>query len=404
MDWAGASPVSIGLFALAIASLAYLSLALWHVSRFSGPKAMRHDGQWPSVTVMKPLCGGESGLYDCLRSFCRQDYPVFQMVFGVREADDQAIEVVERLRAEFPDQDISLVVNDRLHGANLKVSNLINMMPECRYDILVIADSDVAAEPDTLLRVVSQLAEPRVGATSCLYRGQSMVGFPSRLGALYINDWFLPSVLVDFALNGVDGCFGALMAVRREALLTVGGFRAVVDHLAEDNMLGRLIRLQGWRVCLNPCVVDTMVGENSLSSLIAHEVRWGRTVRACRATDHFLSLVTFPLPLLLILLALAPSRAGVVLIALHLGLRLALHYAVGVRMSGFGVGRPLDAVLIPLRESLCFLVWAISLLGNGVRWRGREYRIIGDGRLLAEDSAPNIRSHSFGSGAMDRHG
>ncbi|HXP96777.1 MAG TPA: bacteriohopanetetrol glucosamine biosynthesis glycosyltransferase HpnI [Telmatospirillum sp.] len=388
MDWIVISVVSIGLYGLALAGLAYLLLALKHVLCFH-KETPRHDGVIsPAVTVMKPLCGDEPGLYDCLRSFFLQDYPAYQLVFGVRDAGDAAVAVVNRLRAEFPNQDVAVVIDARIYGANLKVSNLINMMPSCRHDMLVVADSDVAVGSDALTSVVAQISSEGVGAVSCLYQGRPLAGPVSRLGALYINDWFLPSVLVDVSLSGVDGCFGALMAFRREALASVGGFHAVADHLAEDNLLGRLIRLRGWQVRISSYTVDTMVSENRLSSLVDHEVRWSRTVRSCRPRDHILSVTTFPLPLLLIFLAVEPSILGCFLVALHVGLRLALHFAVRVRFSRGVAGRAwmADAALVPLREVLCAMVWVMSLLGQNVRWRNREYRITRDGHLVMNNA------------------
>jgi ceramide glucosyltransferase len=388
LDWVTVSVASVALYVLALAGIAYLALALNHVWRFRGEVKPADSANLPPVSIMKPLCGDEPGLYQCLRSFCQQDYPAYQVVFGVRDADDAAVKVVNRLRAEFPEREIALVTDARIYGANLKVSNLINMMPACRHDMLVIADSDVAVGPDALTRVMVQLTEDGVGATSCLYRGKPMEGLASRLGALYINDWFLPSVLVDVALSGVDGCFGALMAVRREALASVGGFHAMVNHLAEDNLLGRLLRRGGWQVRLSSYTVDTMVGEDSLSALIHHEVRWSRTVRACRPLDHFLSLTTFPLLLTVFLLAIDPSILGCFLAALHLLLRMGLHLAVARRFP-HGASwneRMADVALVPLRECLCFVVWLVSLSGTRVRWRNRDYRIIGDGRLLMSES------------------
>jgi ceramide glucosyltransferase len=270
------------------------------------------------------------------------------------------------------------VVDGRGHGPNLKVGNLINMMAVCRHDIVVISDSDVLADPQALAAVVAPLAEERMGAVTCLYKGAATGGLASTLGALFINDWFLPSALVDFRLNGVDGCFGPLTAVRRSALAEAGGLEALVDYLADDNRLGRLLREKGWKLRLSRHLVHTMVGEDGLGALIRHELRWSRTVRACRPWDHVLSVVTFPLPLLLTLLALHPTPLGGFWLAVYGGLRLALHRAVRARA---GLQAPPASWLLPLRELLCFLVWGLSLIGNHVYWRRREYRITAGGRL-----------------------
>jgi len=364
---------------LALAGGAYLLIALAVVGRFRPGAADDTAGRFtPPVTILKPLCGDEPHLYECLSSFCRQDYPAYQIVFGIRDANDPAKRLVERLIAEFPDADLSLVCDARIRGPNLKVSNLINMMGACRHDIVVISDSDVVVDRHALAAAVAPLAESGVGAVTCLYAGAAVAGLASRLGALYINDWFLPSALVDHALSGVDGCWGPLTAVRRMALADAGGLEALVGYLADDNRLGRLLRQSGWEVRLSPHVVHTTSAETSLAELVSHEVRWGRTVRTCRARDHLLSLVTFPLPVLLALLAAAPTWWGAGLTGLFLALRFALHFSVRARLGWPGRR---SAWLLPVRELLCFVVWAISLVGSRVNWRRRTYRITADGGL-----------------------
>ena len=362
---------------LALAGIAYLLIALAVVRRFRPGGVADRDGRFtPPVTILKPLCGDEPHLYECLRSFCRQDYPAYQIVFGIRDANDPVRRQVERLMEEFPQADLSLVCDARIRGPNLKVSNLINMMAECRYDIVVISDSDVVVDHHALAAVVAPLAESGVGAVTCLYAGTAVAGLASRLGALYINDWFLPSALVDHALSGVDGCWGPLTAVRRAALADAGGLEALVGYLADDNRLGRLLRRSGWEVRLSPHIVHTTAAEADLAELLCHEVRWGRTVRTCRARDHLLSLATFPLPVLLGLLAVAPTRWGVGLTALFLALRFALHFSVRARLASVEMSA---TWLLPARELLCFVVWAISLVGSRVTWRRRTSRITADG-------------------------
>ena len=364
---------------LALAGIAYLLIALSVVQR-SRLRAENGTGPafCPPATILKPLCGEEPGLYQCLRSFCLQDYPVYQIVFGIRDSDDKARAVVERLMAEFPHLDLTLVCDARIRGPNLKVSNLVNMMAACRHDIVVISDSDVLVDPRALAAAIAPLAESSVGAVTCLYAGTAMGGLAARLGAAYINDWFLPSALVDHALSGVDGCWGPLTAVRRTALADAGGLEALAGYLADDNRLGRLLRRAGWEVRLCRHVVHTMSSEASLGELISHEMRWGRTVRTCRPSDHLLSLVTFPLPLLIALLAAAPTRWGAGLTILFVALRFVLHFAVRSRLPGPAKS---SAWLLPLRELICFAVWAISLVGRRVTWRRRNYLITADGGL-----------------------
>jgi len=363
--------------------LCYLALANLQVLRFRQRCQGLGSTDWPAITVLKPLCGDEPGLYERLRSFCQQNYPVFQLIFGVCDAADPAVKLVRRLQDEFPRLDLQLVVDARIHGANRKVSNLINMMAYCRHDLLLLADSDVYADENCFRRMLAPLADPKVDAAISLYRGVPGPGLAARFGALYINDWFIPSALVDVALNGPDGWYGPLTAVRRSALEAVGGFVGVRDVLAEDNRLGRLIRRRGGGLVLVDYAVPTAVTDTGFLSLLRHELRWSRTVRACRARDHLLSLVTFPLPLLLLLLALLPSALTAALVGVHLLGRLALHLGVRSRC-----GSPLAFWMLPAREFLCFFIWLMTPFGKGVTWRGRRFLLRADGRLEAEPELP----------------
>ena len=374
------SAFSVGLGMLVSAALAYTILALWQVRKFR--LAAPHIATlptWPSISVLRPLCGAEPRLYESLRSFFEQDYPDFHLVFGVRDRSDPAMAVVERLRQEFPHRDVTMIVDARVHGANLKVSNLINMIGASRHPLLVIADSDVFAQKDTLRRMAVMMSKSHVGAVTSLYTGVDTGSLASRLGAMFINDWFLPSALVDVALNGVDGCYGPLTAIRRSVLDDIGGFTSLANFLAEDNRMGRLVRSKGLTLELDPIPVPTMVNAGRIQDLFKHELRWARTVRSCRPKDHILSLVMFPLPVLLALLALDPTIVGSLLVGAHVVSRMALNILIRMKIPATGVAAPL---WVPIRELMCFAVWILSLRGNLVLWRGTEYRLVGDGSVV----------------------
>src|SRR5579862_2835845 len=223
---------------VAAASGSYLLLAIWRVSRFR--VAPPHPLRWtPGVTILKPICGAEPRLYECLRSFCTLHYAPLQIIFGVGDPADPAIAVVERLIKEFPARDLSLVVDNTVHGTNLKVSNLINMYRSARHDVIIVSDSDTEVARDSLAALVAPLGNGVVGAVTCLYKGVPAKGLASTLGALFINDWFLASAVVDAGMRDVAYCFGPVTAVRRDALEAIGGFGTLSFHLADDFMLGR---------------------------------------------------------------------------------------------------------------------------------------------------------------------
>lgn len=371
--------VSSLLFLISVASLAYVAFALVRICAFGRRRERPVAG--PPVTVLKPLRGAAPGLYENLRSFCEQDYPVVQVVFGVRDAADPAVPIVERVMRELPGRDLALVVNDCVIGANLKVSNLANMYGSAKHDLLVIADSDMRVDPSYLAAVVGPLADPTVGVVTCLYRGRSAGGFWSVLGAMFINEWFLPSALVARTLEPDRLCFGATMALRREALEAIGGFPALAAYLADDYMLGALLNERGLRVALSSYLVDDVVWEPDFTALFRHELRWARTMRTAQPVGYAMSFLTYSLVLCVVYLLVSSSRTlGAAIVGAAVVLRVAVHYAV---RAGLGIAEPSRPWLVPVREALCFVVWAASFWGRAVHWDGRKFSVSSDGRMKA---------------------
>lgn len=365
-----------------VASSIYLLVALFYMARCRLAARIPTGPANLAATVLKPLCGAEPRLAECLRSFCAASRPGLQLVFGVRDADDPAVAVVESLKAEFPDADIALVVDPKLHGANRKVSNLINMMAAARHDIIVVSDSDARLGPGGLDRLLAPFARPDVGATTCLYRAAPERNLPSILAGMFIDTWYLSSAVVDAGLWPVDYCYGPLSAVRREALATIGGFEALADHLADDFMLGQLVARAGWELALADYVVGTVVAE-SWRSLFSHELRWARTVKTVRPSQHVLSVVMWGAPAAGLAL-LGPAWLGTAALGIPVALRFALHLLTRRR---FGITTPAPLWLVPLRELLCFAIWAASFTSREVVWRDRMLRVAPSGLMAAPGEA-----------------
>jgi ceramide glucosyltransferase len=336
----------------------------------------------PPVTVLKPLWKNDGYLYENLRSFCEQDYPRYQVIFGVQDHDDPAVPVVNRLIREFPDHDLTLVVSDRLIGSNLKVSNLSNLWRRAKYDTLVLADSDMRVGPHYLSAVVAPLEERSVGLVTCLYKGIAPGGLWSTLGAMFINEWFFPSALVGARLEPLRHAFGATIGCRRDTLAAVGGFEVLADYLADDYMLGSLISRRGLRIALAPYVVENVVVEKDFRTLFFHELRWTRTFRTVRPIPYFLSVVTFGIPLsLFFLVSSGLSHLALAAFAAHFALRCGGR-AILYRTLRLPVSWR-HAWLVPLRDLLSFILWTMSFLGQSVRWNGHRFRVHVDGRLRA---------------------
>ena len=358
----------------------YLLTAIFAVRRFAAtPRVLA--GSRPAVTLLKPVCGDDPGLYENLRSFCTQDYGDVQVVIGAHRASDPAVPIVQRLIADLPGADITLVIDGQLAGSNFKVCNLSNMMAAARHDLLVLADSDMRVGPDYLATVVAPLEDEAVGLVTCLYSGRPVGGIWSRLGCGFINYGFLPSVLVGRLIGAGDGCFGASIALRRKTLDRVGGFAALAHQLADDYVLGSLVRSLGLKVVISSYVVENQVMEPTLPALISHELRWNRTIRSITPLGLAASTVTHPLALATLALPLSGFNlvAGLIF-ALSLAARMGLVYTCdGV----FGL-TPLAARLVPIRDVLSFGLLIASFCGQRIVWRDRSFQVNQGGELTFE--------------------
>jgi len=375
------------LLSLASAGIAYLVLAIWCVWRFR-PGGAADPFYRPALTILKPLCGADPDLLDCLRSFCGQDYRGLQIVFGVADATDPALPIVRRIMTEFPERDIALVIDPTQHGANRKVSNLINMMPLARHGILIVCDSDVRISDNCLGALVRPLADPTVGAVTAPLRGIAGGGlagssFAARLGAAFINDWYFPAALVAERLGPVRSCLGPLTVLRRDSLDAIGGFAALADQLADDFMLGQLIARRGDRVLISRIAIDVMVHED-FASLARRELRWARTIRATEPMGHWWSIVTHVLPVATAPLLVSPSRVAVALLLLHAGLRLVLNWLICTR---FGIATS-PPWFILLREAACLVIWLFSYANRRIEWRGANF-VVAPGGGIRTQAAPN---------------
>jgi len=329
----------------------------------------------PAATVLKPLCGAETETYECLRSFCDQEYPRFQVIFGVADPNDPVIAIARRLQREFPQRQLQLVIDGRQHGSSRKVSNLVNMMAHAKHDYVVLSDSDVRVERNYLAKVVAPLLERDVGIVTCPYRGVSRGGLWSRLESMFINEWFMPSVRVAAMAGSRAFAFGASIALRRDTLSQIGGFISIVDQLADDYRLGELTRAAGLRTVLSDVVVEIAVAERSFEELIGHELRWLRTIRMLRPAGYSFSFVTFTIAVALIGTCLSRGApAALVMLGIAALARFLLH--LQTRQAGTTAAHLL---IVPFRDMLSLILWGISFRNRRVRWRDDHFEVTADG-------------------------
>ncbi|MGA7926436.1 MAG: bacteriohopanetetrol glucosamine biosynthesis glycosyltransferase HpnI [Candidatus Sulfotelmatobacter sp.] len=362
-----------------VSSSIYYLLCLWSAATFLRERKAAGETDTPvlpPISILKPLKGTDPEIYESFRSYCQQDYPEYEIIFGVNDPNDAVIESVKALQQEFPDRRIQLVVSEKILGANVKVSNLAQMLAETRYDRLIVNDSDIRVEPDYLRRVTAPLADLRVGMITCLYRGVAGSTLGSRLEALGISTDFCASVLAARQLEGgIRFGLGSTLAFRRPDLAKIGGFTSFVDYLADDYELGKRIAALGLTVKLSDVVVETYLPSYRPREFLAHQLRWARGVRDARGGGYFGLILTFGL--LWALLAVAASRGafwacGGLVVTLFLRFAVALVVGRGV----LGNRQILkDAWLIPLRDLLAVVVWIASLGGHTVTWRGDRFRL-----------------------------
>ncbi len=332
----------------------------------------------PDLTILKPLHGDEAGLYENLASFCEQDYSgAVQIVFGVENPNDPAIAVVERLRAAYPGKALELVVEPRAVGSNPKVANLINMSGRIAHDVVVLADSDIRVRRDYLACLVGALGRQSGGAVSCPYYGISTESLWSHLAQLTIDSHFLPGVVVGARLKLSQPCLGSTIALRRSSLAAIGGFEPLADCLADDYVLGELLRERGEPVSVLSFAVGHVCAESSIVELWRHELRWALTIRTVDPLGYLGWTVTHAFPLALIAWLLGGGWPAVGLAAAALACRTVLIFATE---RGYGLP-PHPYWLIPVRDLLSFAVFVAGFVARDVSWRGHHYELMSEGIL-----------------------
>ncbi|MGA8298981.1 MAG: bacteriohopanetetrol glucosamine biosynthesis glycosyltransferase HpnI [Terriglobales bacterium] len=374
------------------ASLSFYVLALCGLMSFlKRNRQTPHPVQLPPISILKPLKGTDPEMGESFVSHAEQDYPEFELIFGVSDPADPAAELVHQLREKYPSRKIELIICDRTLGTNIKVSNLAQMLPHAAHEILLINDSDIRVEPDYLQQVVAPLADPQVGLVTCLYRAEPAPTPGSRLEALSIATDFVPGVLsARFLEKGLHFGLGSTLCFRRADLTKIGGFESILDYLADDYELGRRIAATGKRIELSPATVTTFLPAYTLSEFWQHQLRWSRTIRDARCWGYAGLIFTFGLPwsaAMLIVSAGAPWAWAV--FALTYGLR------VGVALATAGAvlhdrQTTRNIFWLPLRDLLAPIVWAAALFGNRIRWRGEDF-YVKDGRLFKKSSGVSSR-------------
>ena len=359
----------------------YGLLAAYSARRFFHTRRSPVADFTPRVSILKPVRGLDRASYENFATFCRQDYPDYEIVFAVADEDDPATEVIRRLIASFPERSIRLLIGAPELGPSSKVNKLCRLTREARHDLLVINDSDIRVTPDYLRAVVAPFGDPRVGAVTCLYVGISDGHVAGDLEAIGIATDFVAGVLTARQLEGVKFALGATMATTRERLRDIGGFEALASYCAEDFQLGHRIAELGYVVELSPYVVSSECAAGTLRGYFQHQLRWAISTRHSRPWGYAGTLLTQGLPWAVAATAAVPS---VTVAASYFGAYLTLRLVTAWSVARWALG-DVPVVrkwwLLPIRDAFAFVVWLAGLFLNRIHWRGREF-LVHDGRLI----------------------
>jgi ceramide glucosyltransferase len=363
------------LLVLALASFAYYVAAIVAALRFFGGRNFPLPEFTPPVSILKPIYGLDRETYQNYSSFCRQDYPDYEILFCVSDQNDPAISVIREVARDFPEQKIKLIVGVEPLGVSDKVNKLCRLVREAQHEILVLSDSDVRVEPEYLRSVAAPFRDPSVGAVTCLYRGLTDGSLAANLEAIGDSTDFTAGVLVAWLMGGIDFTLGATMATTKTKLAEIGGFESLVDNFSDDYELGNRIAAKGHRVELSTFPVSIVYPRQNLGSAFRHQLRWNLSIRYSRPGGHFGLIFTQALPWAVLAAVFAPSATWAVsLIMAYLLLRGFSAWVIGVWGMRDGLLRQ-RMELLPLRDAFAFVVWAASFFPQRIHWRGQEFYV-----------------------------
>ena len=341
----------------------------------------------PAVSILKPMRGQDPGAYENLASFCRQDYPQYEILLCVDPDDQTVLPIVERLRRNFPKRTIRVLYGSGRIATNDKVAKLARLVSEAQYEFVVISDSDVRVRPDYLRQVTAPLARPNVGAVTCFYVSVEDRTFTDRLQTIGMMSDFYPGILVAWQLDGIKFALGPTIATTRSRLAAFGGYAAIENRPADDLLVGRLIAEQGYEVALLPYTIQTVADYGSFRELLHKRLRWIVVMRNLRPAGHFGLIFTLGLAWTLTAIAVHPTAP---VIMGFFGAYLLLRVVMTAIIAGWGLKQPgslKNVWLIPVWDAVACVIWLVSFSRNSIRWRGADY-YIREGQLVPVASPP----------------
>ncbi len=379
----------VSLTLITLASIAYYLICIYSANRFFGEtEAAPSNDNFPPISILIPVRGIDHEAAQNFESLCLQDYPDFEILFGIQDPEDPVRGIIGELKQRFPGLRIRLIECRDVFGHNAKVSNLITLLKHAAHEAVLIVDSDIRVGAGYLRRIVTPLASPEVGLVTCPYRGIGAQTLGARVEAVGISSDFIPGVLVARQLEGIRFGLGATLLTRKSVVGAIGGLGQIADYLGDDFLLGNLIARRGFQVILSRFVVENVQAPDSIWTVLRHQLRWARSTKHSRPLGYAGLLFTHGMPACIALVISSHASAAALLLFLS---TLALRYSVAIRVGILGLGDRLlwrNLWLVPFRDLVNFGVWCVSFVGDKIVWRGRTFRLKRGGRLVPISNGP----------------
>jgi ceramide glucosyltransferase len=365
---------------ITLSAISYYLFSLYATIKFfQKTNKQETEDYTPPVTILKPLCGLEWESEANLESFCQQKYPEYQIIFACQNPADKIIPLVKQLITKYPEKDLELVINSKVIGANLKVSNLANALEKAKHDILVIADSDIRVTPEYLSTIVQPLQKEEIGVVTCLYKSQTQ-GFLAKLEAIDIATHFTPRILTAQQLNEIDFAFGSTTVIKRKVLAEIGGFDVIANYLADDYQLGKQPKDRGYQVVLSPYIVTHFLAQTTWRDLLARQNRWFKCIKVSRYWGYMGLIFTQGTVFSLLYYLFTLSNLGLLILSITVLVRILTGYIIGViYLQDKNIKHYFFLIII--WDLISFGLWFSSIFGNQIEWRGQKMKLEKNGQL-----------------------
>lgn len=368
-------------FVISILSTCYYFFAIYSARQFFVNASNLNRLFYPPITILKPVCGIESGAYENFASFCRQTYPIYQLIFGVKDINDPIVSVINNIIVNFPHIDIQLLICNEIKGANPKINSLIAMQKKAKYPFLLISDSDVRVGPTYLSETIRYMSDLRVGVVTCLFRSIAAKG-ASVVEAISYATEFFPGAMCARQLAKVKWTCGASILIRQEVLTAIGGVQVLANYIAEDHLIGKLVTEKGYRIVLSNYIIEHVLQTETLLGMIRRKIRWQLGILAYDPAGYLSLIFTYGTVFSLLFLVVSHLSAlgGVIFLMVWVS-RLIMSWVIGVYYLNDKTTKQFFW-FSPLQDFYSFTLWFLCLGIKKVHWKENSFKIGKKGKLI----------------------